>query len=398
MAFFLLPIFTFYLSTKDFGVLSLYTTIFSFTLPIITLGIHGAISVYYFNGSKQNYPSYFSSSLIPSLSVAVLLTIITLIFKNPIEQYLEIPIIWIATIPIFALLSFLNNLLLIDYQIKEDTKKYVSFSLLSSLVNLLLSIFFVTLYKVGYVGRLIGQNLSILIFFLIAFYILYFKRKVLVNKISKQNIKDALYFGLPLLPHIIGGIVINMSDRFFVDYFLGKEALGIYNIGYLIGSILSVLNASFANASIPFSYKLFEENTIASKQKVVRVYWIYIAVILVSSIALVLIAPLIFKYFIDKKFIGGLIYVKWIVLSYFFQGLYLLFVNIIFYLKKTKILFYFSFVNIILNIILNYFMILNFGAIGAAYATTISFFLFFLTISIYSNFSYPLPWFKLKIS
>jgi O-antigen/teichoic acid export membrane protein len=401
IAFFLLPIFTFYLTTKDFGLLALITSIFSFTLPLVTLGIQGAISVAFFNGKKENYPSYFTSSIFPPFLISIFLTIIILIFKKTIENYLEISIVWILIIPFFCFLSFFNSLLLIDYQIKDESKKYVVFSLTSSSFNVLVSILLVVFFKYGFEGRLLGQYLSLFIYSLVAFYILYFKRKLLIKSFSWINAKDSLLYGLPLVPHIVGGMVINMSDRFFIDYFYGKEQLGIYNIGYILGSILSILSGAFANAIIPFSYKLFAENTYDAKAKVVKVYWIFVALMAFSGIVICLLTPLIFKWFVDIKFSEGSKYVVWIVLGYFFQGMYLLFANIIFYLKKTTILFYFSFINILINLSLNYFLIPKFGPMGAAYATFISFLVFFIMIAIYCNKMYPLPWrstfFKHKI-
>lgn len=392
IAFFLLPIFTFYLTTKDFGVLALITSVFSFTLPLVTLGIQGAISVEYFNGEKDNYPSYFTSSIFPPFIIAIFLTLLVFIFKVPIENYLGIPFVWILLIPVFCFLSFFNSLLLIDYQIKNEPKKYVVYSLSNSGLNIIISLLLVISFQYGYQGRLLGQYFSIFIFSLLAGFILYFKRKILVKNVNWSNIKDSLSFGLPLVPHIIGGMVINMSDRLFIDHYCGKEQLGIYNIGYVLGSVISIVCAAFANAIIPFSYELFSINTYDAKAKVVKVYWLFIGLMIFIVFCIWICTPFIFKWFVDVKFSGGAKYVIWITLGYFFQGLYLLFANIIFYLKRTKVFFYLSFVNIIINLSLNYFFIPIYGPMGAAYATCISFFVFFISIAFYCNKIYPLPW------
>lgn len=392
IAFFLLPIFTFYLTPKDFGILALITSIFSFSLPLVNLGIQGAISVAYFNGEKENYPSYFTSSILPPFVISVFITAFLLLFKTPIGNFLGLPFIWILSIPFFCFLSFLNSLLLIDYQIKNEATKYVVFSLSNSTVNIIISLLLVMIFKYGYQGRLIGQYVSIILFSIITLYVLYQKRNLLVKSVSWINIKNSLSFGLPLVPHIIGGMVINMSDRLFIDHFCGKEQLGIYNIGYVFGSAISILCSAFANAIIPFSYELFSINTYEAKAKVVKVYWLFIGLMILIVFCMWLFTPLVFKWFVDDKFAAGSKYVIWITLGYFFQGLYLLFANVIFYLKKTKVFFYLSFINILINLSLNYFLIPIFGPMGAAYATFISFFVFFVTIAIYCNKIYPLPW------
>ncbi len=392
IAFFLLPIFTFYLSTKDFGVLALLSSIISFGLPLITLGVQGAVSVAYFKGERENYPSYFTSAIIPPFIISIFLAFLVFVFHSPLESYLGVPFIWIFFIPLFCFLSFFNSSLLTDYQIKNEAAKYITFSLLWSLLNIGLSLSLVILFKLGYQGRLIGQYASGLIFFLIALYILSKKRNLIVKDFSRVNIRDSLIFGLPLIPHVIGSLVINMSDRFFIDYFAGKEQLGIYNLAYVLGSAISILCASFVNAIVPFSYELFEQNTYEAKLKVVKVYLMFVVFLILSVFFVWIITPYIFKWFIDPKFSDGAKFVIWITIGYFFQGLYLLFANIIFYLKRTKILFYLSFFNVIINLGLNYILISKYSTIGAAYATCISFFIFFIAIAIYSHAIFKLPW------
>lgn len=392
IAFFLFPIFTFYLTKKDFGILALLTSISSFVLPLVTLGIQGAISVAYFKGEKSNYQSYFTSSIIPPFCIAVFLTLLSIIFGSYIQNFFDVPLVWIIVTPLFCFLTFFNSLLLIDYQIKNEAGKYITYSLSSSIVNVLISLLLVIAFHYGYQGRLIGQYSAALLFSIIAVYILFKKRKLLVNKISMINIKDSLWFGLPLIPHVFGTMVINMSDRMFIDHFYDKDVLGVYNIGYVIGSTISILCGAFASAIIPFSYELFTENTHQALSKVVKVYWGFIGLMTFVLLCIWLFTPFVFDNFVDAKFSEGAGYVIWISLGFFFQGMYLLFANIIFYLKKTKVLFYMSFVNIVLNLGLNYLLVPKFGAMGAAYTICINYFVFFVSVAVYCNKIFPLPW------
>lgn len=392
LAFLILPVFTYYLAPDDFGMLSLLSTLFVFTLPVISLGTQSAISVAYFNEKKSDYSSYVTSTLITPIVIAILLTLVGTSFGGTIADILGVPKLWLLVIPVFSLMSIITSTLLIDYQIKQEPLKYGILSLSSSSVNIVLSISFVILLGMNYEGKLIGQYISILIFAIIAL-ILLKKRGVLGNNVSKKFIKDSLLFGLPIVPHVIGGMVINMSDKIFINQILGKIDLGIYNMGFVIGSSISMLCVSFANAIVPFSYENFAKGDDLSKQKVVKVYWIYILSMVVIVLLLSFLAPYIFDWFINERYKTGSVFVKWISLGFFFQGCYLLFANIIYYTKKTKILFYWSFVNISINLGLNYLLITKFGTIGAAYTICISYFIFAFSVAIISRKIYPLPWF-----
>lgn len=392
LAFFLLPIFTYYLTPYDYGVLSLLTSLWVFTLPIVSLGTQGAISVAYFSETKENYPSYVSSSLLGPMIITVFLFIICLIGGRYFAGRLEISQIWLIIIPLFAFFSMVSTTLLIDYQVKQEVLKYGFFSFANSTVNIGLSLFLVISLGLNYQGRLIGQYISIFLFAFIGLIILK-RRGVLTLKLSKKFCKDSLMFGLPLIPHVIGGLVINMSDRIFINQIVGKDILGIYNIGYTIASSVSILCSAFANAIVPYSYGLFTNNDDPSKRRVVKVYWLFMIILASVVIVLNLIVPYIFDWFIDKRYAEGVFYVKWISLAFFFQGCYLLFANIIFYTKKTKILFYWSFANIVINLCLNYVFVHRYGAMGAAYTICISYFIFFVSIAFFSRRLLPLPWF-----
>ncbi|NMA74131.1 MAG: flippase, partial [Bacteroidales bacterium] len=66
----------------------------------------------------------------------------------------------------------------------------------------------------------------------------------------------------------------------------------------------------------------------------------------------------------------------------------------IIYVEKTYFLAMATFLGASINIILNYFFIKKNGAIGAAQATTLTHFITFLVVWLYSAKVYPMPWKK----
>ena len=64
----------------------------------------------------------------------------------------------------------------------------------------------------------------------------------------------------------------------------------------------------------------------------------------------------------------------------FVYQLYFLVSNFIFFEKKTAILAKITFSGAILNIVLNYYLIKEFGTIGVAYATAITWFIFYILV------------------
>jgi FkbM family methyltransferase len=107
---------------------------------------------------------------------------------------------------------------------------------------------------------------------------------------------------------------------------------------------------------------------------IIRFNYTAIIGLFICLIILTLGTPLFFQWFVSKEYASATIYVFWVGLGYFFWAIYLLYTGIIFYYKKTNFLGLLALVNILLSIVLNYFLIKSFGALGAAYASCISYF------------------------
>lgn len=389
--FFLLPVFTHYLTPSDYGILTLISTITSFITPLILISIDGSISIEFYKKKFGQPATYITSALVLSFISTLFVSLIMLLISNKIQQQLFIPVFWLDIIPVMCFFEVVRTLNLMVFQINEKPMLYAGYSLSNTLGNLLLALFFIILLKYNYEGRLYGQYCIAIIYFFLGLYILY-KRDLLCKNISKLMMKDIIEFGLPLIPHAIGFSIINLADRFFISYYAGNYQLGIYSLSYTLGSIIVIIAVAFNNAWTPHFYKLLQEDTIQSKLKIVKITYWYVLILFLLTIGLVIISSFIFNKIIDSKFQLGLKFVPWIAFSSFFFGCYLAFTNYIFYLKRTKTFAYVSIMNIILNLILNLILIKHYGAIGAAYATFLSFFLFALIIAIIAIKIYPMPW------
>ena len=96
--------------------------------------------------------------------------------------------------------------------------------------------------------------------------------------------------------------------------------------------------------------------------------------------------------FVGKEFISASSYVIWISLGFAFSGMHSMVVNYIYYSEKTKIYGAITVVIAILNIGLNYILILRNGAIGAAQATCVTYFIGFILTWVVSARVYKMPW------
>jgi O-antigen/teichoic acid export membrane protein len=394
--FFLLPILTRYLTPKDYGLISMFALLISFTTPFIGLNMHGAISRQYYNQEKTDIKSYIFNCLIISTICTLFISILFLLFANRIETLTSFPtkLLWIVIV--YTYCQFIILITLTLWRVQNKIFAFGLFSNINTFSNVGLSILFIVLIKMDWIGRIYAQFLTGLIFSFFSIYFL-FKKELIKVSFNKKYVFNALMFGIPLIPHALSGSIISMTDRLFIANMIGLPATGVYTVGYQVGSIINLLAMSFNNAYVPWLYQRLKNNSNSTKIKIVKFTYLYFFAIITLAILLAFLAPPILKILLGKSFNESSIYVSWIAMGYAFNGMYLMVVNYIFYSEKTKILAYITFSAALINILLNYLFIKAFGAIGAAQATTIVFAIKFFLVWFFSSKVQPMPWNLKKI-
>lgn len=389
--FFLLPIMTRYLSPNDYGIVSMYGVLLSFLMPFVGVSVHGAISRMYFERDVIKFEEYLYNCLLILCASTLIILMITLFFYKPIAQIFSIPtqLIWIAVIISFS--QFITNVVLILWQVQLKPIYYGIYQISQTIIIMLLSLVLVVIFGMNWRGRVYAQLITLIIYSIIGIYIIS-KNKWLSFNFNYEYIKHALHFGVPLIPHLLGGAIMTMIDRIFITRMVGIETTGIYTVGYQIGMIINILATAFNQAYIPWLYSKLKENLETVKYKIVKFTYLYFALILFLAFLLSFISPKLLDIFIGKKYNESNIFIAWVAVGYAFNGMYLMVTNYVFYAQKTKYLSWITLIGSFLNIGLNYILIKKNGAIGAAQATTIIYTVKFILTWIYSSSVYRMPW------
>ncbi|AMC01349.1 Polysaccharide biosynthesis protein [Aerococcus viridans] len=389
--FLMLPILTRHLTPEDYGIVSMFTLLVTFIVPFIGLNLNGAITRQYYDREKINISEYAGNCIFILLINSIFVGSIFYFSSAFIARTASFPSRLLWSVLIFAVSQFICSILLSLLQVKKKALLYGIFNIIQTSLNLGISIFFVVYLGLGYTGRIYGMVITLALFALISLFIL-IKKKWVKFVIKKEYIKHALMFGIPLIPHVLSGTIISMTDRFFITSMVGLAATGVYTVGYQVGTIINLLSTSFNNAYVPWLYEKLKENQYTTKIKIVKFTYIYFVGILLLALGLGILAPIFLSVFLGKAFNESSVYVIWIALGYAFNGMYLMVVNYIFYEQKNSTLAMVTFATAFLNIVLNYFFIREFGAIGAAQATTIIFAIKFVVVWILSAKVHKMPW------
>jgi len=397
--FLLLPLLSHHLSPADYGISAILSTYVAFIIPVVGLQASSLIGVEYFHlKDKKEFASLFSSiQLIPILPILFLFTLF-IAFYPSIATILELPPHdkWLA-LSIFpiSLLSIYYESALGFQIITKDSRFYAFFNISKVLIEVGLTILFVVWLNMGWKGRVMSWLIVTVLYALISH--LYFIRKQLITRVIQwKYVRQGILFGMPLILHAIGKIIVNQSDRIFIAKMVSIDEAGVYSIGYTIGTVILIFATAFANMLSPNIMESLTNPTLTNKLKIVRLSYVGISILILSVFGLMLVTPFLFHFFIDPKYAGGVTYVFWVSVGYLFWGIYMIFVVYVFYYKKSSFLGWLALLNAIVNIGFNWILIPIYGGLGAAYATAISFFVIMVLVIAYSSRLISLPWFDFR--
>ncbi len=379
--FIMLPILTRYLSVKDYGILSLIEVTILFLFPFISLNINSAINVEYFHLGKKRLSLYITNAFLLSLLSGVVFFFLFFTVRKDIANFLNLDETIIIWLPIFALLRVVSSVVSGIYQVSNKPLEFAIYTIFQTIIDFIFSYIFVVWYHYGYIGRLTGVYIS---FFLASIYgiVILYKNNYIVFRFILLFSKKILTYGAPLIPHVVGGVILALSDRYFISYFIGNEAVGLYSVAYQISSIMLLLSISVNQAWVPFFYRLltdFKEN----KAVIFRYIRLLMIFYTICGLILYILSPFLYDLFIDQKFHNSKLYFPVLLVGLVFQSYYYLYTNFLFFYKKTTVLAKITFFASLVNLVLNFININIFGVIGVAYATLITYILYFLLIYIY---------------
>lgn len=386
----LLPVLTAYLSKEDYGLVSMFQVMIMIALPFIGLNSQGAIEREFFN-DRYDFAEYITNAIaILSISGALIFLIFQ-IFGTTISLLVDFPVKFLWLVPTYCICHNVCEVLLSYWRVNNKPTTYGLFRVSRTLVEVGLSVFLVTVALKGWTGRLEGMAITAFIFGGLAIIFL-FRARLMKFYWSAEQIKDILKFGVPLIPHTLGSVIMIYSDRIFITKMIGLADTGVYTVGYQVAMAISLLQSSFNLAWVPWFYEKLNQKSASINRQIVKFTYGYFLVILFCVAVLTISTPLIFKIFINKSYQDAIQFVFWIALGFAFDGMYKMVVNYIFYIKKTYIISLITLLTATLNLALNYILISRYGALGAAKATAISMFCEFVAVWWISKRIYPMPW------
>lgn len=363
LGFLMLPLYTFYLSTSQYGYYDLIITTVSLLMPLILLQIPE--SMYRFVlGKNENDNNIISTSFVIVIKSLLLFNLAYIIFVSffNFELYLLI-LLQINT-------TAISRFYLQIARAKEKVALYSYTGLLMSVVIVITNIVFLIFMDWKVEALLISTVLSNIVSILIIEVKLKVRKYISFSGNNKLVKKELLRFALPLIPTSLIWWIMNLSDRFLITYFLGSESNGIYAVASKIPSIITIIYSFYNLAWQDSAIKEMDKN-----DHYYSVAFHHLSIFMTSTvIVFIAYSNTIFNILFDSSYSQATEIMPYLLIGSVFYC-FAAFYGIGFRTsKETSGELKSSIIGAILNLIINLLTIPIYGIKGAAIATMISFF------------------------
>lgn len=389
--FLLLPILTKYLSPEEYGVLSIFLLLISFSTAFVGMNMSMNISKNFFKYTKQQSALMIGNILMILSLTTLIYFVITLGVSFYYQEIFSVPSNWVVIIPILSFMFMVNTINLTILRNEEKAVLFGVYEVANTAVNMGVTILLLLMYHYGWYARAGGIIVAYTLFFIIS--LLHMRKNgFIILQYDRKEVRKILKLSIPLIPHVVGGIIIALSDRFFIERMVSLEMVGIYSVGYMFGMVVVLFTDAFLKAWSPWFYKMLSDADISKKLKIVKYSYLYILATFIIAFGISIFAKFIIPYVVDVRYAGAEIYVFWIAIGYAVHGVYKIFFPYLVHISKTAFLGVSTVIAAVLNLIFNYFLIKEFGAIGAAYSTVLSFIVSASLVFWYQNKHFKMPW------
>ncbi|WP_057829323.1 lipopolysaccharide biosynthesis protein [Liquorilactobacillus cacaonum] len=368
LQFALVPLYSYTLSTAQFGHVDLVTTVISLLLPLICFDIYDAVFRFSLDSDRKKAKDVFKTGFIFVMLVTVSMLLILFIFFTQISNYYIVIILLIVTMWYSLISNYVRAIGLV--------KIFVIAGIIDTFSVAILNIFLLLILRKG----VNGYFLSIIGGFVISLIYLLFSGKLFLEykegTYSNKYLKNMLVYSIPLIPNSLTWWLNSSSDRYFILLFIGVGANGLYAMASKIPTVVNMFANIFFQSWQMSVVEEYEKS--GNKEFITNIFNLFLTILFLCSIGILAIIKPIFGNFIDPTYYQAWTVIPFILLSVIYSSIASFLGTIYTASKRTFPVFVTTLIGAIVNIIASIIFIKILGINGAALANIISFFVVLL--------------------
>ena len=370
LSFFLVPLYTSVLSTTDYGNYDLINTTVALLMPFLTLSIEEPVMRFTLDNGNKDIKDVFTVG-IKHVVIGILLAGAFAAINHFLGIFQVIDDFWSLFILMYSFTSICNVLTFFARGLERVSDVAIS-GALGTLVSIICNIVFLLPLHMGLLGYFLANiagtaTQSLFVFFRVQCW-KYFGS---LRNINREQEKRMIRYSTPMIANTVSWWVNNASDRYIVTWLSGVSVNGLYSVAYKIPSILNVFQRIFLQAwtiSAVKDYDPEDKNGFFS-----NLYNSFNFLMVFSCSALIMLDKPIAHILYAKDFYGAWVYVPFLMISIVFSALNGYMGGIFSAVNNSKLYAISTAIGAVVNTVLNIVLVYSVGALGAAIATAVGY-------------------------
>lgn len=315
MAFILMPLYTLYLTTREYGIMDMSIIVINFIFPLATIMINGGVLRFGFE--RPDRIKYYATegTIITALScvaVALLLPLTRLSWFGGLSQYM-----WLFFIS-YVTSSFPNYFGVLCRVVNEIKMIPIASIATAASMFSLTYLFLVHLHMgiVGYFYAYIISNIISTFFYFFGAHLYRFLSFHEWEKYRKELRRPLLRYSLPLAPNAVCDTLGMTMSRFLITSQLGVGFSGLYAAASKIPNLMSIFQQIFNQAWQISSFQEYKEKNISSFYSVI--WKAYCALLTTGCSLVILCAAPIAQLLLQREFFSAWRLIPILCFAFFF--------------------------------------------------------------------------------
>jgi O-antigen/teichoic acid export membrane protein len=382
----LLPLYTHYLPPGAYGRVEAITAATAVLSIALQMGISSAFFRFYFDAKERaDKLVVVRTSFWFTMTMSTLGLVLGVVFAGPVGHWIGLghdpTLVRAGAVGLWAQTNY--NQLTALFRVEERSVQYAIASVANVLLTVVAMVMFVAVAHWGAVGLVVGNFTGTLLVYLA---LLAYRSEQLGLQFDRTLFRNMQRFGMPLVPSALALWTINFVDREFVIWYKGVAENGVYSAAVKIAGVITFVMVAFRTAWPAFAYSIDDDRDAKRTYSYVLTYLLTFASWM--SLALGALAPWLVELLTNPRYqraekgvallaFAGAVYAGYTVLAIGSGRA-----------RKTQFNWVVTGIGAAVNVGLNFWLIPEYGMVGAAISTLAAYVALFVGMTVYAQSVY----------
>lgn len=364
ISFLLVPLYTYYMNSSQFGITDMATTVISLVTPLATLSFSEATLRFAMEYKEQNRQYITVGLMVLAFSCVIVMCLLPALNLNIFGGLGDYRWMFLLCYISSAFQSFFNNVSRAVNEIKIIPVASVATAATTGVLAFLL-IGKVSMGVDGYFwSMIIGNVVGILIYLFGA------RLHRFITSIRWQdfahNFRSMIHYSLPLIPNALFWWAGTSINRFFITSMLGIGFSGLFAAASKIPTLLNIICGIFQQAWTLSAFQEYRNEGVSNF--FTKIFRIYQSGLIFSASAIVVLAPWISSFMLQKEFYDSWTLIPVFLVAFYFNTMNTFYGTIFTSSMKTRPLFTTTVCGAAVIVVGTYLLIPPLGLVGACVA------------------------------